>query len=70
MLYTHGVIVPKVNRAKNNPAERKTLDSQDLAYWLSQPADERLAAVEFLRRQYYGRGTAGLRRVVSVLKRP
>lgn len=41
----------------------------DRDYWLSRPADERLAAVEFLRRQYYGRSAAGLRRVVSVSKR-
>lgn len=27
---------------------------EDLAYWLSRPAEERLEAVEILRRRYYG----------------
>ncbi len=29
-------------------------DQQDRAYWLSRPPHERLAAVEFYRRQVYG----------------
>jgi hypothetical protein len=40
----------------------------DLAYWLSRPAEERLAAVDYLRRQYYG-SSERLQRVVRVTKR-
>ncbi len=39
-----------------------------LAYWLSRPAAERIAAVEFLRRQYLGPG-ARLQRVLRVVER-
>ena len=42
---------------------------QNLAYWLSRPAAERVAAVDFLRKQYYG-DTGGLQRVARVIKRP
>lgn len=41
---------------------------QDLAYWMSRPAEERVAAVDFLRRQYYG-NSKKLRRVVQVIQR-
>ena len=46
------------------------LDSakEDLEYWLSRPPEERIAAVEFLRRQWYG-NTERLQRVVRVIKR-
>lgn len=40
---------------------------EDLAYWLSRPPEERIAAVEFLRRQYYG-NTARLQRVARVMQ--
>lgn len=39
-----------------------------LTYWRSRPAAERLAAVEFLRRQFIGPG-ARLRRVLRVIER-
>lgn len=42
--------------------------SQDLAYWLSKTPEERIAAVDHLRRQYYGTG-ARLQRVVKIIKR-
>lgn len=29
-------------------------DAEDLRYWLSRPVEERIAAAEELRRQYYG----------------
>ncbi len=42
---------------------------QDLDYWLSKTVEERLAAVEFLRRQCYGSTTPRLQRVARVVKR-
>jgi hypothetical protein len=41
---------------------------RDLEYWLSRPAEERVAAVDFLRRQHYG-DTARLQRVAGVVQR-
>ena len=41
---------------------------QNLEYWLSRPPEERLEAVEILRRQVY-EDTPGLQRVVRVIKR-
>jgi len=41
---------------------------QNLEYWLSRPAEERLAAVEFYRRQVYGT-IPRLQRVARVIKR-
>jgi hypothetical protein len=40
----------------------------DLAYWLSRPSEERFAAVELLRKQYYG-DIGRLQRVARVVKR-
>lgn len=40
----------------------------DLKYWLSRPAEERVAAVDYLRKQYYGH-TKRLQRVVRVIQR-
>jgi hypothetical protein len=39
----------------------------DLAYWLSKPPEERVAAVDFLRRQYNG-NTARLQRSARVIQ--
>jgi len=44
------------------------LPKQDLAYWMSRPAEERVAAVDFLRKQYYG-SSERLRRVAQVIQR-
>jgi len=41
---------------------------RELAYWLSKPAEERIAAVENLRRQMNG-SSKGLQRTVSVIQR-
>lgn len=41
---------------------------EDLEYWLSRSPEERVAAVEFLRRQYYG-DPGRLQRVARVIKR-
>jgi hypothetical protein len=40
---------------------------QNVGYWLSRPPEERLAAVDFLRRQYYG-DSHRLQRVVRVIQ--
>ena len=42
---------------------------ENLAYWLSRAPSERVAAVEYLRRQRDG-STARLQRVARVLERP
>ena len=41
---------------------------QNLQYWLSQPPEERLAAVDALRREYYG-DSQRLQRVARVIQR-
>ena len=41
--------------------------SQNLEYWLSRPAEERLAAVDELRRQFYG-DSQRLQRVTRVIQ--
>jgi hypothetical protein len=40
----------------------------DLSYWLSRPAAERVATVDYLRKQYYG-STERLQRVARVIQR-
>jgi hypothetical protein len=40
---------------------------QNLQYWLSKTPEERLEAVEILRRQVYGENTLRLQRVVRVI---
>jgi len=48
----------------------KQLDEagQNLEYWLSRSVEERIAAVEILRRQVYG-NSPRLQRVVKVIRR-
>lgn len=41
----------------------------DLEYWLSTSPEERIATVEYLRRQYYG-NSARLQRSARVIQRP
>ncbi len=45
-----------------------TSSSDDLAYWLSKTPEERIEAVEFLRRQRHG-SSARLQKVIRVFKR-
>jgi hypothetical protein len=42
----------------------------DLEYWLSRPAEERIAAIEFLREQYHTEDEIkqGLQRVCRIIK--
>ena len=48
----------------NSVAETK----QNLEYWLTRPADERIAAVDHLRKQLYG-DSIRLQRIVRVVQR-
>jgi len=56
----------RVVRLTSFDEERR--DRPALRYWLSRPPEERLAAVEFLRRQFHGSG-ARLRRVCRLVDR-
>jgi len=47
----------------------RELISDDLKYWLSKSPEERVGAVEFLRRQYHG-SAERLQRVARVIQRP
>jgi hypothetical protein len=51
-------------RALRNHAQSR----EDLAFWLARPAEERVAAVDTLRRRFYGR-TTGLQRSARVVQR-
>ena len=48
--------------------EEERRERPALRYWLSRPPEERVAAVEFLRRQFHGPG-ARLRRVHRLVDR-
>ncbi len=56
--------VVKKRRLKDQDSVR-----EDLAYWLGKKPEERIAAVEYLRRQYYG-DSAGLQRIARIIQRP
>ena len=47
-------------------------EPNDLDYWLAQPPEKRLEAVEYLRELYSGKDAinAGLQRVYRIIKRP
>ncbi len=48
---------------------RVTDPDDALAYWLSRPVEERLQAIERLRRTFYGNSASeGLQRVLEVVK--
>jgi hypothetical protein len=59
-------MIEKVVR-KGSLGESNDRDA-DLAYWLSKSPEERVAAVDFLRRQRHGTG-ARLQRVARVVQR-
>jgi hypothetical protein len=54
---------------KKRPLQDAASTQEELAYWLSKTPEERVAAVDYLRRQYYG-NTARLQRVARVVQRP
>ena len=47
----------------------ETSVKDDLNYWLSKSPDERISAVEILRRQQYATSTPRLRRIARITKR-
>jgi hypothetical protein len=51
---------------KRNKDDNSILD--DLAYWLNRSPEERISAVEILRRQYYG-SSERLQRVSRIVER-
>jgi len=55
-------VIKKYRLSEHNQA------AEDLAYWLSRPPEERVAAVDFLRKQVYG-DSARLQKVVRIIKR-
>ncbi len=61
------IMIEKVVSVKDMDNERMILD--DLTYWLSKPPEERVAAVDYLRRQFHG-SSARLQRVARVIHRP
>ena len=60
--YMNKKVVKKSNLY--NPQSAK----EDLFYWLSRPAEERVATVDYLRKQYYG-STERLQRIARVIQR-
>jgi len=44
------------------------LTREDLNYWCSKSPEERIAAVEYLRRQFYG-NTARLQKIAPIIQR-
>lgn len=54
-------IVRKHNLSTQNSAR------ENLSFWMSQPAEERVATVDYLREQYYG-STERLQRVARVIQ--
>ena len=53
---------------KKHRLQERTAAQDDLAYWLSKTPEERVATVDYLRRQYYG-NTTRLQRVARVIQR-
>jgi len=54
---------------KKHRLQERTSMQDDVAYWLSKTPEERVAAVDYLRTQYYG-NTTRLQRVARVVQRP
>jgi len=72
MLVTDGIygqagagVIKKV--VKKRSSKKANEIRENLEYWLSKTPEERIEAVEILRRQRYG-GTARLQRVIRVSK--
>jgi len=61
-------MIKKVITKQNLKEHFKSSIKDDLSYWLSKSPEERIAAVEYLRRQYYG-STARLQRIARVVER-
>jgi len=61
-------MIQKVIKKTSLQDHNKTSIQDDLAYWRSRPPEERIAAVEFLRRQFHG-NTTRLQRSARVVQR-
>lgn len=59
-------MIKKVVKILDLNDKDKNLD--DLKYWLSKPPEERIAAVEYLRRQFHG-SSERLQRVARIVQR-
>lgn len=59
-------MIKKVVRKSN--LQNMQSAKEDLLYWLSRPEEERVAAVDYLRKQYYGTSER-LQRVARVIQR-
>ncbi len=59
-------MIKKVVKIRN--MDDKSQISDDLKFWLNKSSRERIAAVEYLRRQFHG-GTTRLQRVARVMQR-
>lgn len=55
-------VVRKLKLGEESPKD-------DLAHWLSRPPEERIEAVEMLRRQFYG-SVSRLEGIVRIIKQP
>ncbi len=62
-------MIKKIVTKRNLNEHKFSSMKDDLAYWLSRLPEERIAAVEYLRRQYHG-STTGLQRSARVIQRP
>jgi len=54
---------------KKRSLQESATTQEELAYWLSKTPEERVATVDYLRRQYYGNATR-LQRVARIVQRP
>lgn len=53
---------------KRRPLNKSGADKEDIVFWLQKTPQERVATVDFLRKQYHG-STARLQRVARVIQR-
>ena len=58
-------------KVRRRPLDDESATTDDLAYWLSKIPEERIAAVENLRYQFYGPAAqACIKHIARVIKRP
>ena len=60
-------MIPKIVKVRDLKDDSSI--KEDLLYWLSKPPEERVATVDYLRRQYHG-SAARLQRSIKVIQRP
>lgn len=62
------MMIKKVAKVQNLKDHNENSAKEDLNYWLQRTPEERLDAVEFLRRQFHG-STTRLQRTARVIQR-